>query len=607
MSNNKVKSEKILGCFVAIILSLSFAATLPSSAMAQETSGYTNITATQAYDIIEHNSSPNLLVLDVRNQSEYTFIHLYNALQIPCYLLEDLIDVYQANPDAPIMDWRIIKLLTSIDAPVIVYCAKGSRSEIACGILAEKGFSQVYNVIGGIEAWIQADLPCYNTAHTVTIENNDEKDPVVTIDPLLLSPCTTCGQNNSPNDGILQNLDFEMIDQTENFTQAHIIFDYNDTTFDNTVSITTLWKYIDSDELSNITATLTSINSVGSLSSQYYQLQYQIQDYRYNFSVITNLEPLGTNGYNASSTIVKFLPIGKTQMQSVELVDFTSPVTLSQLYSSLELASKRIAANYQSEGGKYKDGTLTNLAESYRQMAKGLKDLSKIVKLELQDYDKEILHNSVVLTDDACFDCQFACSIVLGLLQAGHDVLAVQLVCLFLVAAAGIGFVICEAVVIIIALIGWAYLSLVTCNEVCQEYCNPAPPPPVTTHIGYVYSATPYSNGVIDSADNVVGAPDNAFAHITQGGGTIDSVMSASCHGSVTLRAGFPASTHFYVYVSVNNNYDWVCICNTVYGICYPTDLNLGYVSSDFNYIAIAAYDSSLPSNMYIDSVTVTS
>ncbi len=45
------------------------------------------------------------------------------------------------------------------DAPIMFICAKGQRSAVACEFAAALGFSDLYNVEGGTEAWIAAGLP----------------------------------------------------------------------------------------------------------------------------------------------------------------------------------------------------------------------------------------------------------------------------------------------------------------------------------------------------------------------------------------------------------------------------------------------------------------
>ncbi|MBP6391494.1 MAG: rhodanese-like domain-containing protein [Flavobacteriales bacterium] len=43
--------------------------------------------------------------------------------------------------------------------PVYVYCAAGGRSARASKQLVELGFTQVYDLVGGMEAWREADQP----------------------------------------------------------------------------------------------------------------------------------------------------------------------------------------------------------------------------------------------------------------------------------------------------------------------------------------------------------------------------------------------------------------------------------------------------------------
>ena len=45
------------------------------------------------------------------------------------------------------------------DKPIVVYCQTGARSSRVAGILAKNGYSQVYNLAGGITAWQNAGLP----------------------------------------------------------------------------------------------------------------------------------------------------------------------------------------------------------------------------------------------------------------------------------------------------------------------------------------------------------------------------------------------------------------------------------------------------------------
>jgi rhodanese-related sulfurtransferase len=43
--------------------------------------------------------------------------------------------------------------------PIAVYCHSGVRSASACRFLAERGFTDLYHLEGGIVAWARAGLP----------------------------------------------------------------------------------------------------------------------------------------------------------------------------------------------------------------------------------------------------------------------------------------------------------------------------------------------------------------------------------------------------------------------------------------------------------------
>lgn len=50
---------------------------------------------------------------------------------------------------------ELAKRLSEIDPsrPVVVHCKSGMRSAKACALLRERGFRQVANMSGGIDAW----------------------------------------------------------------------------------------------------------------------------------------------------------------------------------------------------------------------------------------------------------------------------------------------------------------------------------------------------------------------------------------------------------------------------------------------------------------------
>ncbi|MEJ9152343.1 sulfurtransferase TusA family protein [Bacillus smithii] len=75
------------------------------------------------------------LIVDVREPAEYAFGHIPGAVSIPLDELEE----------------RINELPQ--DKTIYVVCHTGRRSDLAAQKLAEKGFSNVLNVIPGMSKW----------------------------------------------------------------------------------------------------------------------------------------------------------------------------------------------------------------------------------------------------------------------------------------------------------------------------------------------------------------------------------------------------------------------------------------------------------------------
>src|SRR5205823_9076826 len=85
-----------------------------------------------------HGMRHDLKILDVRDQSEWEEGHIKGATHIPYYFLVQ----------------RLQELNKS--QPLALICASGQRSSIACSLLQKHGFTQLFNVVGGIEAWEEA-------------------------------------------------------------------------------------------------------------------------------------------------------------------------------------------------------------------------------------------------------------------------------------------------------------------------------------------------------------------------------------------------------------------------------------------------------------------
>jgi rhodanese-related sulfurtransferase len=93
-----------------------------------------DITPTQALELLE---DPDVVLLDVRTEEEYIEAHIENSINIPLDTLESRLDE---------LDLR---------KPIIVYSQSGERSQTASYVLAESGFLTVYNMVGGLNAWLE--------------------------------------------------------------------------------------------------------------------------------------------------------------------------------------------------------------------------------------------------------------------------------------------------------------------------------------------------------------------------------------------------------------------------------------------------------------------
>lgn len=80
--------------------------------------------------------TPTLFVLDVRTPGEFSSGHIATAKLVPIDQLES----------------RLAEL-PGKETPMLVTCAGGSRSAAACAMLAERGYTTLYNMASGMSGW----------------------------------------------------------------------------------------------------------------------------------------------------------------------------------------------------------------------------------------------------------------------------------------------------------------------------------------------------------------------------------------------------------------------------------------------------------------------
>ena len=88
------------------------------------------------------------LVIDLRSKDSFDAGHIVDARNVPAATLESQAD--------SLKKWR--------DKNVITYCDTGSNGAGAARALIKLGFTKVFNLQGGLNAWVKDNLPLTKTA-----------------------------------------------------------------------------------------------------------------------------------------------------------------------------------------------------------------------------------------------------------------------------------------------------------------------------------------------------------------------------------------------------------------------------------------------------------
>ena len=121
-------------------------------------------TPTEAHEILTSDSAA--LYLDVRSSQEFEAGHAEGALNIP------IAEADGGGPLAPNPDFlAVVKRHLAPERRLLVGCLSGKRSQRACAVLLEAGYTNVANIQGGFggardaggqvltEGWRDAGLP----------------------------------------------------------------------------------------------------------------------------------------------------------------------------------------------------------------------------------------------------------------------------------------------------------------------------------------------------------------------------------------------------------------------------------------------------------------
>lgn len=101
------------------------------------------------YMYVDSLAKTEAILLDAREEKEYKTSHLKDAICVGF----DNFDVQKT----------VNKLSEDKNAKIVVYCSLGIRSEIVAHQLIKEGYTNVYNLYGGIFEWKNADFQVIDT------------------------------------------------------------------------------------------------------------------------------------------------------------------------------------------------------------------------------------------------------------------------------------------------------------------------------------------------------------------------------------------------------------------------------------------------------------
>jgi len=95
-------------------------------------------------------NSENAVVIDVNDAATFDSGHIKQAINVPMTELTN----------------KLADLQKYQDKAVLTCCKQGNQSGRACKILKKSGFTNVYNISGGLQNWLEANLPVTKSQNT---------------------------------------------------------------------------------------------------------------------------------------------------------------------------------------------------------------------------------------------------------------------------------------------------------------------------------------------------------------------------------------------------------------------------------------------------------
>lgn len=136
----------LVGVVVALSGCTALQGTTSQNGNSSQNSAIRDISPQEASALIQQNiNSDQLVILDVRTPSEFQAEHINGAIN-----RDVSAGVFRDQMKSKGMD---------MSKAYLVYCQSGTRSTTAAKIMQELGYTQIYNMKGGIGKWKDAGYP----------------------------------------------------------------------------------------------------------------------------------------------------------------------------------------------------------------------------------------------------------------------------------------------------------------------------------------------------------------------------------------------------------------------------------------------------------------
>ena len=133
-----------------------------------------------AYETLKKN--PDAIYLDVRTEGEFAAGHPAGAINVPVVFMKGP-GKMEVNPDFIV----VVEKVLARDKKLVVGCMAGLRSQRACEMLEDEGYTDLTNVVGGfggqrdqsgnvvVPGWKDAGLPVTTELGDATYEAQRRK------------------------------------------------------------------------------------------------------------------------------------------------------------------------------------------------------------------------------------------------------------------------------------------------------------------------------------------------------------------------------------------------------------------------------------------------